>query len=130
MRIGRELLGEEGVRVRFWEFFQDPIDVMKLTEEQKIQVFRHELKQRPERMVGRAAKALSHLVERHPKEAFANNGCAGAILQSRHIHLDPYGNVFPSGCSGLSLGNAREQGLCNIYETFEYDKHHVHRVVI
>ncbi len=130
VRIGREVLSEDGVQVRFWEFFHDPIDVMKLTEEQKTQVFRKELKLRPERMVGRAARALSCLVERHPKETFAGSNCAGAILKSRHIHIDPYGNIFPSGCSGLILGNAKEQQLSRIYETFEYHKHPVLKTLV
>ena len=63
VRVGREVLGEKGVRVRFWEFFHDPIDIMSLTEEQKLDIFRDELKQRPERIVGRAAKSLS---QEHP----------------------------------------------------------------
>lgn len=128
--IGREVLGEEKVRVRFWEFFQNPVDVMKLTEEQKVQVFRDELKQRPERIVGRASKALSHLVKRHPKETFANSGCVGPILKSRHIHIDPYGNIFPAGCAGLILGNAKRQKLSKIYETFDYRKHHISKTLV
>ena len=123
VRVGREVLGEKGVRVRFWEFFQNPIDVMSLTEEEKLEVFRDELSQRPERIVGRAAKALSHFVERRPKEAFADDDCVKPILKRRHIHLDPYGNIFPSGCSGLILANAKEQKLSEICETFEYQDH-------
>jgi len=130
VQIGREVLGEKSVRVRFWEFFQNPIDVMKLTEEQKVQVFRDELTQRPERIVGRAAKALSHLVKKHPIETFAGSGCAGPILQSRHIHIDPYGNVFPSGCAGLILGNAKKRKLSKIYETFEYHKHPIFKTLV
>ncbi|MFQ6040110.1 MAG: hypothetical protein ACE5PV_04575 [Candidatus Poribacteria bacterium] len=110
-------------RVRFWEFFRNPIDVMELTAGQKIEVFRDELKQRPERVVGRAAKALSHLVKRRSKENFANSDCAGPILRNRHIHIDPYGNIFPSGCSGLILGNAKREQLSKIYESFEYQEH-------
>ena len=130
VRIGKEILGEEGVRVRFWEFFQDPIDVMKLTEEQKLDVFREELKQRPERIVGRAAKALSRFVERRPKDAFANSGCPGPILQSRHIHIDPYGNVFPSGCSGLILINAKKRRLSEVHEMFQYHDRPVLKTLI
>ena len=130
VRIGREVLGEKHVRVRFWEFFHNPIDVMKLTEEQKIEVFRNELKQRPERIVGRAASTLSHLVKKHPKEKYAGSNCARQILQSQHIHIDPYGNVFPSGCSGLILGNAKKQKLSEIYETFEYHRRPVTKMLV
>jgi organic radical activating enzyme len=130
VRVGREVLGEKGVRVRFWEFFHDPIDVMKLTEEEKLEVFRDELKQRPERIVGRAAKALSHFVERRPKGKFADSGCEGPILQSRHIHLDPHGNIFPSGCSGLILANAKKRKISEIHEKLEYHDHPVLKMLI
>jgi len=130
VKIGREVLGEKGVRVRFQEFLDDPIDVMKLTEEEKLDAFRDELKQRPERIVGRAAKALSRFVDRHPKETFANSGCEGPILKSRHIHIDPYGNIFPSGCSGLILSNAKKQRLSEIYETLDYNDRPVLKMLV
>ena len=119
VRVGREVLGEKGVRVRFWEFFHDPIDIMSLTEEQKLQVFREELKQRPERIVGRAAKALSGFVNKHPVDKFADSDCERPILKSRHIHIDPYGNIFPTGCSGLILANAKKQKLSEIHKDFD-----------
>ena len=123
VRIAKEILGEKGVRVRFWEFFHDPIEVHGLTDEEKQKIFREELKRRPERMVGRAAKALSHLVPRFPPSRFIDDACSHPILQSGHIHIDPYGNVFPSACAGISLGNAKKQKLSEIYETFYYHSH-------
>ena len=123
VRIGREVLGEEAVRVSLLEFFQSPIDIMKLPEEKKVEVFHDALKKRPWRIVGRAARSLSHLVERHPKETFAGHACVRKILKRRSIHIDPHGNVFPSTCAGIVLGNAKKQRLSNIYETFEYREH-------
>ena len=130
VRVGREVLGEKGVRVRFWEFFHNPIDVMKLTEEEKLEVFHDELKQRPERIVGRAANALARFVKRRPVDAFTDTDCERSIMRTRHIHLDPYGNIFPSGCSGLILANAKEQRLSRIHETFEYQSHPVLKTLV
>ena len=59
VRIGSEVLGEKRVRVNSWEFYQDPIDVAKLSEEEKSEIFREVLRRRPWRIVGRAAGALS-----------------------------------------------------------------------
>ncbi len=129
-RIGREIIGEKGVRVRFQEFLDNPIDVMKLTEEEKMDAFRDELRQRPERMAGRAATSLSHFVDKHPKETFANVKCLNPILKSRHIHIDPYGNVFPSVCSGLILSNAKKQRLSEIYETLDYNDRPVMKLLV
>jgi MoaA/NifB/PqqE/SkfB family radical SAM enzyme len=120
VRIGRQVLGEKAVRIGLQEFFDDPIDVKELTEEEKTEAHRNVLKRYPWRIVGRAAKALSHLVERHPKETFAGDNCARKILKRGSIHIDPHGNVFPSTCSGIIIGNARKQPLSNIHETFEY----------
>jgi len=123
VRIGREVLGEEKVQVGYQSFLDDPIDVGALTEEEKTEAHRNVLKRYPWRIVGRASKALSHLVERHPAETFAGDDCARKILKRRSIHIDPHGNVFPSTCSGIILGNAKKQPLSNIYETFEYREH-------
>lgn len=130
VRIGGEVLGEKGVRARFWEFFRDPIDIMSLTEEEKLDVFRGELERRPERIVGRAAKALASLVKRLPLETFSKDGCAQPILKGRHIHIDPNGNIFPGGCAGLILSNAKKRKLTEIYETFNYHKHPVLKLLI
>jgi MoaA/NifB/PqqE/SkfB family radical SAM enzyme len=123
VRIGREVLGEKALRIGLQEFFDDPIDVKELTEEEKTEAHRNVLKRYPWRIVGRAAKALSHLVDRHPKEALAGDNCARKILKRGSIHIDPHGNVFPSTCSGIIIGNAKKQPLSNIHETFEYREH-------
>jgi MoaA/NifB/PqqE/SkfB family radical SAM enzyme len=123
VRIGREVLGEERVAVELGEFFDDPIDVMQLSPEEKTEAHRAVMKRYPWRIVGRAARALSQLVERHPKETFAGDDCARKILRRGTIHIDPHGNIFPSTCSGIILGNAKKQPLSNIHETFEYRDH-------
>ncbi len=130
VNISRKILGEGKVNVRFWEFLNNPIATDGLTEVQKQDVFREQLKRGSERIHGRATKALSHLVPRFPVDKFAGNSCAREILQSKHIHIDPYGNVFPLVCSGLILGNAKKQKLSRIYEEFDYLSHPLMKILI
>ena len=130
VQIGKEVLGEEKVFVRFLEFLNNPILVTECTEEQKQDLFREYLKRGTERMCGRAVKKLAHLVPRFPPEQFANNNCANAILKSKHIHIDPYGNVFPLTCAGLILGNAKKQKLSSIYEQFNHLDHPLMKIFL
>ena len=125
VRIGSEVLGEKRVRVNSWDFLRDPIDVAKLTDEGKSEVFREVLAQRPWRIVGRAASTLAHLVDKHPMEGFAEHSCARKILKRGSIHIDPYGNVFPTTCAGIILGNARRETLSEIHARFEPREHPV-----
>jgi MoaA/NifB/PqqE/SkfB family radical SAM enzyme len=129
VRVGREVLGEKRVQVGLSEFFDDPIDVAKLTEAGKLEVFRDALQQRPWRITGRAAGALSQLLVRHPAEKFAGDHCKRKLLKKRSIHIDPHGNVFPSTCAGIVLGNARKQRLSELCGAFECDEHPVVRTL-
>ena len=122
-RIGREILGEKAVRVNRQEFLDHPIDMMKLSAEERMEVFREVLQTHSWRLVGRAAKTLSHLVEKHPKEAFARDHCAWKLLGKRTIHIDPHGNVFPSICTGIIIGNAEREPLSEMCENYEYREH-------
>jgi hypothetical protein len=130
VRIGKAILGEERVHVRFWEFFNNPIFVNDCTEEQKHDIFREQLKRGTERMCGRAVKKLTPLLPHFPPEHFTGNVCANEILKSRHIHIDPYGNVFPLTCAGLILANAKKHKLSKIYEEFDYLEHPLLRILI
>lgn len=130
VRIGAEILGKDRVRVRYWEFYNSPIDASQLMEGQRAAAFREELRQRPERIVGRAAKTLSRLLPRYPKDSFAACTCRGEVLDSRHVHIDPYGNIFPSVCAGLILGNAKNQKLAALMEKFNYSESTVVKTLV
>jgi len=39
------------------------------------------------------------------------------VLRSRHVHIDPYGNVFPGVCNGIILGNALAQPPAQLWES-------------
>ena len=123
VRIGHEVLGERAVRVSSPEFLREPIDVAALDEPRKLEVFRDSLGRGAWRMVGRAARRLAPLAERLPLEAFADARCTRKLLGKRSIHVDPHGNVFPSVCAGIVLGNARQQPLAGIPARFDLREH-------
>jgi hypothetical protein len=81
-------------------------------------------------MVGRAARRLAPLAERRPLEAFAGARCARKLLGKRSIHVDPHGNVFPSVCAGIVLGNARERPLARIAADFDLREHPLLRTLV
>jgi MoaA/NifB/PqqE/SkfB family radical SAM enzyme len=108
----------------------NPIDIMALSSDQRTEIFREVLRQNPMRIIGRAAKQLSHLVEKFPKEKFANEHCGRKLLWKRSVHIDPHGNVFPSVCSGINLGNIKETPLSKIYEDFDCNAHPMVRTLV
>jgi len=122
-RIGKEVFGEDGVRIAPRDFLENPIDMMSLTEEEKTEVFRGVLETRPMRMIGRAAQSLSHLVEKYPKEKFADDRCGRKLLWKQSIHVDPHGNVFPSVCAGIAIGNTMKTPLSKIHDDFDIREH-------
>jgi MoaA/NifB/PqqE/SkfB family radical SAM enzyme len=129
VRVGREVLGEKRVQAGPAKFYDDPVYVSELTEAEKLEVFRDTVQEGPWRITGRAAGVLSHLVDRHPAEKFAGDHCLRKLLKKRSIHVDPHGNVFPSTCAGIVLGNAAEQPLFELWEAFECDEHPVVRTL-
>jgi sulfatase maturation enzyme AslB (radical SAM superfamily) len=122
-RIGNEVFGEGVVRIGPRDFFENPIDMMSLNEEEKTEIFRGVLESRPMRMTGRAANDLSHLVDNFPKEDYANSRCGRRLLWKKSIHVDPHGNVFPSVCAGISIGNTMKTPLSKIHDDFEIEDH-------
>ena len=106
-RIAREMLGEKGVRVRWWDFIDQPVDVMAINAEYRQRAFAEALVRHRERILGRAADQLADFYECHPPEYFAAETCVEATLGSKHVHIDAYGNVFPGVCSGIVWGQVR-----------------------
>lgn len=102
--IAREILGDQGVRVRWWDSLQVEQDVLALPEPQRRHAFADALVRHRERLLGRAADQLADLYECHPPEHFRQQHCAEATLASKHVHIDAYGNVFPGVCSGIIWG--------------------------
>ena len=69
---------------------------------------------------GRIGYELSDMYERRPAEWCKDDLCKPEILNSGHAHFDPYGNLIPSFCSGISLGDARDLTALMYY--FDIDR--------
>lgn len=106
VEIARQVLGPRRVRVRWWDFYQNPIDTRKLSPAERRRAFRQALQRHQDRLTGRAAEELTGLLPRRPAEYYHNLRCGKELLLSRHVHIDPYGNVFPGVCNGIIIGNA------------------------
>ncbi len=105
VRWAREIFGPGRLIVRWWDYFSEPLDTMPLSEAQRAAAYRDALHQHADRLTGRAAVALPQLLPRQPAEAFAGERCVAEVLQSRHVHIDPYGHIFPGTCAGIILGS-------------------------
>jgi len=104
--VACDVLGPRGVRARRWKWLQQPQDVAAMPEKDQEALFAKFLARYPERMSGRAAECLAPLVERRTAEDLPGDGCREALLESRHVHVDPRGWVFPGTCAGIVLGRA------------------------
>lgn len=132
VEIARQVLGRGRVTVRWWDFFNQPSSLRGASREAKQRAYAAALSRHADRLVGRAADMLAPLYERRPAEHFAGQRCAAEVLQSRHIHVDAYGNVFPGVCSGIILGNARQRSIGDIWHALARDwrKHAVVSAVV
>lgn len=107
VELARRVLGRGRVRVRWWDFFQRPVEVRGLPPAQREAAFAAALRHHPDRLTGRAAAQLSHLLPLHPAAHFRGQNCVGEVLHGRHVHIDPHGHIFPGVCSGIILDRVR-----------------------
>lgn len=143
VETARSVLGRGRVTVRWWDFFNQqqaahstcdgaaaPLTTADRSRaaDQRIAhdpdretVFRAALAHHHDRLTGRAAEQLGHLLPRLPAEQFRNQNCIEEVLNSRHVHIDPYGNVFPGVCSGIILGNALSDGVEGVWDRLSED---------
>ena len=49
------------------------------------------------------------------RSASAATIAARPILRSRHVHIDPYGHIFPGVCCGIILGTAAERRVEDVW---------------
>lgn len=116
VETARQVLGPERVQVRWLDWYEDMQDLRNVPRGRRDDVFREALGRHRERLVGRAARQVAPLLEARAAGAFAPDMCEQAILGAKHIHIDPYGNVFPGTCAGVLLGNAKGRSLREIWE--------------
>jgi hypothetical protein len=120
VEIAREILEPEGIRVRWWDFYEAAIenhlDVNDLTSEELQELQIDALTRGRERLNGRAAVLAAKLIKGKPIDAFAGDACDKGILRSKHVHIDPYGNIFPGTCCGIVLGSTLCENIADVYD--------------
>jgi MoaA/NifB/PqqE/SkfB family radical SAM enzyme len=114
--IARKVLGGARVRVRWWDFLREPVEVRGMSATGTQAAYRTALARHKDRLTGRAAERLAGLLPRHPAGCFEGQTCVEEVLCSRHVHIDPYGNVFPGVCNGIILGNALGDGVERVWQ--------------
>lgn len=119
VRIGREILGQEGIRVRWWDFYnshQQDFEFERLLRSDVQQLQAEALLSGKDRLTGRAAILAGDLLNGRAANTFCGNDCRTSIIKSRHVHIDPHGNIFPGTCCGIILGNAVNEDITEIHD--------------
>ena len=120
--IARDVLGPERVLVRWEKHLECPTGIRQQAESQKQSILLAALAADSCRFTGRAAESLAPLVERYEPDAFRDRHCRNALLGSKGVHIDPYGNVFNGQCSGMVVGNVGRTPLEVLWKAFEPDR--------
>ncbi len=113
VKCAKKTLGENGIRIRWQNFFDNYELIMKNLTPDELK--KQSLLSGRERINGNAAVLSAKLLTGNPPETFANQPCEKQILKSEHIHIDPYGNIFPGVCCGIIIGNATNENIEEIY---------------
>lgn len=116
VRIARQVLGRGRVMVRWWDFFNNPIDLRKATSAEKRDAYRRAILRHKERLTGRAAAMLSDLLDLYPAEHFKPARCKDEILRSDHVHIGPEGHIFPGVCAGIIMATVNNQSIEQVWE--------------
>ena len=103
--IATEILGPERLLVRWQKYLENPVDMKNLSRVELEQQYINAMKDYPCRFTGRAAGKLAGLVASEPIESLAAANCKSDFLAAKGVHIDPFGNVFSSTCSGIIVGN-------------------------
>ena len=114
----RQILGPERVLVRWGKYSDSPVNIKNLADEAKFKQFTASLKDYPCRFTGRAAGKLAEFTADKSVEQLKNKNCKKSFLDSKGIHIDPYGNIFSGTCSGIILGNVAQKPLELIWQKF------------
>ena len=132
-RIGLEVLGPEGIRIRWRDFAKSPVLVANMNSSQRQEALIAALENRPERMLGRAAEELAPLLNSNNYNNFLHLNCLGALFGARHVHIDGSGRVFSGTCAGIIVGEVgpkEGEDLYNLWRNIDYRKHPILSILI
>ncbi|MFC1603415.1 radical SAM protein [Planctomycetota bacterium] len=117
--MAEEILGSQRVLVRWQKYLDNPTDMKSLSPVELEQQYLNAIKDYPCRFTGRAAGKLAGLAASKSIESLAAMNCKSAFLGAKGVHIDPFGNVFSSTCSGIIVGNVNQTPLEDIWKQFD-----------
>ncbi len=120
--IATETLGSNRVLVRWMKYLESPVEMMGPSFAKRKQQYIKAINDYRCRFTGRAGRELAELVARTPIEALALVNCKSDFLAAKGVHIDPFGNVFSSTCSGIIIGNVNKKPLEDIWKQFHPTK--------
>ena len=142
--LASKILGPARVLVRWRKYLENPIEMKSLSPSERNQQYLRAMNDYPCRFTGRAAAKLAELVAssmldtgcstlvedresriKNRESRIENRGsrtasvnCKSEFLGAKGVHIDPFGNVFSSTCSGIIIGNINQTTLKDIWKQF------------
>lgn len=117
-QVASDILGPTRVMVRWRKYLENPIEMKSLSPPERNQQYIRTINDYPCRFTGRAADKLAELVASAPVELLVEKNCKLDFLAAKGVHIDPFGNVFSSTCSGIIIGNINQAALEDIWKQF------------
>jgi len=127
-RIAEELLGAGRVQVRWRDWLVEGTDTASWSDSRRAELFARYARRGRDRLCGRAADRLAPLLPGRRAEQFADKPCRGALLRSRHVHVDPAGRLMPGTCAGIVLGTVGPESVSEIWQRLDAD--HARRPIV
>jgi MoaA/NifB/PqqE/SkfB family radical SAM enzyme len=118
VNIASDILGPARVLVRWRKYLENPVKMKGLSNEELKQQYTRTIRDYPCRFTGRAAGKLAEFTAIVPIENLESMTCKTDFLAAKGVHIDPFGNVFSSTCSGIIIGNVNHKPLEDIWKQF------------
>lgn len=113
-----DVLGSKRVLVRWEKYLRYPVEIRGLCSSERDKEYISALNTYPSRFTGRAAGKLAELVAEKTIQDLASVNCKSNFLAAKGVHIDLFGNVFSSTCSGIIIGNINHNPLEEIWKQF------------
>ncbi|NQU76780.1 MAG: hypothetical protein HQ546_10760 [Planctomycetes bacterium] len=113
--IGKEVLGHQRVRIRWEDWLNEGYSTDHMSQDALHQVFIDYAARGRDRFTGRAVDGLDAKTSLKPASAFDGDHCGQRLLRGKHVHISPTGEVWPTTCVGITVGNALDQPISQIW---------------
>jgi hypothetical protein len=122
VEIASAVLGPRRVQVRWRRYLDESPGPAGTSPADTDRLYRRAMADYPCRFAGRAAGRPAELVAEKTATDISRENCRGDFLGAKGVHVDPYGNVFSSTCSGIIIANVNQTPLDEIWRSFDPSK--------